>query len=161
MDNGGTISEETGEFMRGTRRLFMVTLRKDGSPTCHPMAAFYGGGALYLNMYRASAKAKNLGRDDRIACLLTTPYGADQFKAALYKGHSRELSNEEVFADEVPEGLAWARNPRSGGSQEQPDIPPEEERKIGDTAGRIKRGKRMIFEVSPDEVGMLQDVREA
>ena len=59
------------------------------------------------------------------------------------------------------EGLAWARNPRSGGSQEQPDIPPEEERKIGDTAGRIKRGKRMIFEISPDEVGMVQDVREA
>ena len=42
-----------------------------------------------------------------------------------------------------------------------PDIPPEDQRKIGDTAGRIIRGKRMIFEVSPDEVGMVQDVREA
>ena len=120
----------------------------------------YGGGALYLNMYRASAKAKNLGRDDRICCVLTTPYDAERFQGALYKGHARELSVEEVFADQVPEGLAWARNPRSGGSQEQPDIPPEETRKIGDTAGRIKRGKRMVFEISPDLVGWVGDVRE-
>jgi nitroimidazol reductase NimA-like FMN-containing flavoprotein (pyridoxamine 5'-phosphate oxidase superfamily) len=159
LDTDITFSEEADEFMRGSRRLFMVTLRKDGSPTCHPMAAFYGGGALYLNMYRASAKAKNLGRDARICCVLTTPFDAERFQGAVYKGHARELSVEEVFADEVPEGLAWARNPRSGGSQEQPDIPPEEERKIGETAGRIKRGKRMIFEISPDEVGMVQDQR--
>jgi len=141
--------------------MFMITLRKDGSPTCHPMAAFYGGGALYANMYRASIKAKNLARDDRICCVLASPFGAEQFQGAVYKGHARELSVEEVFADEVPEGLAWARNPRSQGSQEQPDIPPEEVRKIGDTAGRIKRGKRMVFEISPDEVGFVQDVREA
>lgn len=160
-DRAATPSEDVAEFMRGSRRLFMVTRRKDGSPTCHPMAAFYGGGALYLNMYRASAKAKNLGRDDRICCVLTTPYGAEHFGAAVYKGRARELSVEEVFADEVPEGLAWARNPRSGGSQAQPEIPPEDERKIGDTAGRIKRGKRMIFEISPDEVGMVEDLRGA
>jgi nitroimidazol reductase NimA-like FMN-containing flavoprotein (pyridoxamine 5'-phosphate oxidase superfamily) len=158
LDTGSAIPEDADEFMRGSRRLFMVTLRKDGSPTCHPMAAFYGG-SLYLNMYRASAKAKNLGRDDRICCVLTTPFDAERFQGAVYKGHARELSVDEVFADQVSEGLAWARNPRSGGSQEQPDIPPEEERKIGETAGRIKRGKRMIFEISPDEVAMIQDVR--
>ncbi|HET6875426.1 MAG TPA: pyridoxamine 5'-phosphate oxidase family protein, partial [Acidimicrobiales bacterium] len=104
LDRAATPPEDVDEFMRGSRRLFMVTKRKDGSPTCHPMAAFYGGGALYLNMYRASAKARNLGRDDRICCVLTTPYGAEQFRAAVYKGHARELSVEEVFADEVPEG---------------------------------------------------------
>ena len=161
LEKSAAFSEDADEFMRGSRRLFMITLRKDGSPTCHPMSAFYGGGALYLNMYRASAKAKNLARDDRICCVLATPYGAEHFQGAVYKGHARELSVEEVFADEVPEGLAWARNPRSGGSQEQPDIPPEEDRKIGDTAGRVKRGKRIIFEISPDQVGMVQDVREA
>jgi len=161
LNDGAGISEDVAAFMAGTRRAFMITLRKDGSPTCHPMAGFYGGGALYLNMYRASAKAKNLGRDDRICCVLTTPDGAEHFEGAVYKGHARELALEEVFAEEVPEGLAWARNPRSGGSQEMPDIPPEEARKIGDTAGRIMRGKRMIFEISPDEVGMVQDVREA
>ena len=160
MDDEAAISNDVAEFMRGTRRAFMITLRKDGSPTCHPMAGFYGGGALYLNMYRASVKAKNLGRDDRICCVLATPYDAEQFAGAVYKGHARELTVEEVFADEVPEGLAWARNPRSGGSQEKPEIPPEEERKIGDTAGRIMRGKRTVFEISPDQVGMVQDVRE-
>jgi len=161
LEDGPAISDDVAEFMRGTRRAFMITVRKDGSPTCHPMAGFYGGGALYLNMYRASAKAKNLGRDNRICCVLATPYGAEQFAGAVYKGRARELPVDEVFADEVPEGLAWARNPRSGGSQEKPDIPPEEERKIGDTAGRVMRGLRIIFEISPDQVGMVQDLRGA
>lgn len=153
------IDGDVADFMRANRRAFMITLRKDGSPTAHPMAAFYGGGALYVNIYRASAKAKNLGRDDRVCCVVATPADSEQFEAAVYSGHARELTLEEVFADEVPEGLAWARNPRSGGSQEQPDIPPEQERRIGDTAGRIKRGKRIVFEISPDEVGMIADVR--
>lgn len=155
------IPDGAAEFMRANRRAFMITLRKDGSPTAHPMAAFYGGGALYVNVYRASAKAKNLGRDDRVCCLVATQADADGFDAALYRGHARELSVEEIFAEQVSEGLAWARNPSSGGSQEQPDVPPEENRKIGDTAGRIQRGKRTVFEISPDTVGMVRDVREA
>lgn len=158
VDDDGA-SGDAKEFMRANRRAFMITLRKDGSPTAHPMAAFYGGGALYVNVYRTSAKARNLWRDDRVCCVLATPSNTD-FDGAVYKGQARELSVEEVFADQVPEGLAWARNPRSGGSQEQPEIPPEEERHIGDTAGRVKRGKRIIFEISPDELGMIQDVRE-
>lgn len=154
------IPEEAAEFMRANRRAFMITLRKDGSPTAHPMAAFYGGGALYVNMYRASAKARNLGRDDRVCCVLATPADAEDFEAAVYRGRARQLSTAEVFAEEVTEGLAWARNPRSGGSQEKPDIPPEADRKIGDTAGRIMSGKRTVFEISPQEVGMMQEVRE-
>jgi nitroimidazol reductase NimA-like FMN-containing flavoprotein (pyridoxamine 5'-phosphate oxidase superfamily) len=160
MNERAAFSSDAEEFMRSTRRAFMITLRKDGSPTAHPMAGFYGGGALYLNMYRASAKAKNIGRDDRVCCILATPAGSDRFDAAVYKGRARELPTEEVFADEVPEGLAWARNPRSSGAQDKPDIPPEETRKIGDTAGRIMSGKRAVFEISPDEVGMVRDLRE-
>lgn len=152
---------DAAEFMRHHRRTFMITLRKDGSPTAHPMAGFYGGGALYLNVYRASAKARNLERDDRICCLVTTPAGSEQFEAAVYRGRARVLPVEEVFAEEVPEGLAWARNPRSAGAQEQPDVPPEERRMIGDTAGRIQRGKRVILEISPDEVGMIGQARRS
>lgn len=159
MDTEQSRPVDAEEFMGQNRRTFMITLRKDGSPTAHPMAGFYGG-RLYLNAYRVSAKAKNLGRDDRICCVVATPADAEEFAAAVYRGRARLLPVDEVFADRVPEGLAWARNPRSAGSQEQPDAPPEDERMIGDTAGRIRRGKRVIFEISPDEVGMIGDVRE-
>ena len=153
------VPADAADFMRRNGRTFMITLRADGSPTAHPMAGFYGG-ALYLNTYRKSVKARNLGRDDRICCVLTNPSDAAGFEGALYRGRARMLSDEEVFAAEVPPGLAWARNPRSQGSQEQPDVPPEDERRIGETAGRVKRGVRVIFEVSADEAGMLAEVRD-
>lgn len=157
----GDIPDDAARFMQRNFRTFMITLRKDGSPTAHPMAGFYGDGNLFLNVYAKSAKARNLGRDDRICCLVTTPAEADDFDVALYKGVARQLSLDEVFAERVKSGLAWARNPRSQGSQDEPEIPDESERKIGETAGRIKAGKRVIFEISPDEVGKLSDVREA
>ena len=156
----GLVPKEADEFMRANKRTFMITLRKDGSPTGHPMAGFFGG-ALYLNMYRASIKSKNLDRDPRICCVLTNPSGADRFEGVLYRGKARMLTADEVFAEGVTEGLAWARNPRSDGSQEQPEIPDESERKIGETAGRIKRGVRVIYEISPDEVGVLNNVRRS
>ena len=88
------------------------------------------------------------------------------YSGALERHPALQLVFTEQGTSWIPETLGtldyfFTRMGSSGGSQEQPDIPPEEERKIGDTAGRIKRGKRMIFEISPDEVGMVQDVREA
>ena len=159
MADRSTIPEDAAQFMEDNRRTFMVTLRKDGSPTAHPMAGFFGG-SLYLNMYAASVKAKNLGRDARICCIVTNAADAQRFEGAIYKGEARALPVEEVFAERVPVGLAWARNPGSQGSQEQPDVPPEDQRKIGDTAGRVQRGVRVIYEIAPEKVGMIQELRE-
>jgi nitroimidazol reductase NimA-like FMN-containing flavoprotein (pyridoxamine 5'-phosphate oxidase superfamily) len=153
------VPDDAAEFLEENRRTFMITLRKDGSPTAHPMASWFGP-SLYLNTYGASAKARNLERDDRICCVVTNPSDAQDFEGAVFRGRARLVPQDEVFADEVPLGLAWARNPRSQGSQEKPDPPPEDERKIGETAGRVQRGVRVIFEISPDEVGMIQNVRE-
>ena len=152
------IPPDADDFMQQNGRTFMITLRKDGSPTAHPMAGFYGG-ALYLNMYAASAKSKNLGRDERICCVVTNSSDAREFEGAVYRGTARQVPMEEVFAEDVPQGLAWARNPRSEGAQEQPDVPPEDQRKIGETAGRIKRGVRIIYEIVPAEVGMIESIR--
>ena len=158
MKEATPIPEHVAEFMSNHRRTFMVTLRKDGSPTAHPMAGFFGG-SLYLNMYRASIKSRNLERDNRICCVVTNPSDAKEFSAAVYRGTARAVPVDEVFAETVPVGLAWVRNPRSEGSQEQPDVPPEEQRHIGETAGRIKRGVRVIWEVNLGEAGMIQDLR--
>jgi len=156
--NRAPIPDDASEFMERNGRTFMLTLRKDGSPTGHPMAGFFGG-ALYLNTYGASVKSKNLERDDRICCVVTNPSDAHDFEGVVYRGRARKVPVEEVFAEDVPQGLAWARNPRSEGSQEQPDVPPEDQRKIGETAGRIKRGVRVIYEIVPAEVAMIASAR--
>ncbi len=110
-------------------------------------------------MYAASVKSKNLNRDSRICCVVTTPSDAD-VEAVVYKGNARLVPVDEVFADGVPDGLALARNPRSGGAQEQPEIPDHDKRKIGETAGRVKAGLRVIYEVIPSEVGVIRKVRD-
>jgi nitroimidazol reductase NimA-like FMN-containing flavoprotein (pyridoxamine 5'-phosphate oxidase superfamily) len=56
------------------RRTFMATIRTDGSPTCHPMGTFYADGELYLTMYAKSAKHRNLSRDPRICCLVSSSF---------------------------------------------------------------------------------------
>ncbi len=127
MKDRPAIPQDASRFLESNHRTFMITLRKDGSPTGHPMAGFFGG-SLYMNMYGASVKAKNLERDDRICCVVTNPSEAKDFQGAIYRGKARLVPVEEVFAKEVSKGLAWVRNPRSQGSQEQPDVPPEDQR---------------------------------
>ena len=160
MSDPSAVPEDAQEFMKNHGRTFMITKRKDGSPTAHPMASWHGG-ELYLNMYRASIKSNNLDRDNRICCVITNRSDDVDLEAAVYRGEGRKLTIDEVFADQVTEGLAWARNPRSQGSQEQPDIPDEDKRKIGDTAGRIKRGVRVIWELTANRAGLIQNVRES
>ena len=36
-------------------RTFLLTLRPDGAPTCHPMVGLWRDGALWLNTYRVAA----------------------------------------------------------------------------------------------------------
>jgi hypothetical protein len=60
-------------FLREHTRTFLVTLRPDGAPTCHPMVGFWQDGALWLNTYRKSAKARNLMRSPRTACRPAVP----------------------------------------------------------------------------------------
>ena len=151
------VPKEVEDFLKENRRTFMITLRKDGSPTGHPMAGFYGGN-LYLNMYRKSVKSKNLDRDARISCVTTSPPEAADFRAAVYTGNARLLPVEEIFAEEVPEGLAAARNPRTP-TQDMPSIPNESERKIGDTAGRIMAGRRVVYEITPVKAAFLPEGR--
>ena len=159
MSDPYAVPDDAQDFMKNNGRTFMITKRKDGSPTAHPMASWYGG-FLYLNMYKASIKSKNLDRDPRICCVVTNRSDDVDLEAAVYRATGRKLTVDEVFAERVTDGLAWARNPRSEGSQEQPDIPDEDKRKIGDTAGRIKRGVRVIWELTANKAGLIQNVRE-
>ena len=43
------------DFLRAHTRTFLLTLRPDGAPTCHPMVGLWRDGALWLNTYRVAA----------------------------------------------------------------------------------------------------------
>ena len=62
MKDRPAIPQDASQFLESNHRTFMITLRKDGSPTGHPMAGFFGG-SLYMNMYGASVKAKQQTTD--------------------------------------------------------------------------------------------------
>lgn len=76
-----SIPPEALAFLQGHRRIFVLTRRKDGAPTIHPMTGEWRDNALYVNTYRKSQKVLNAQRDPRIAYLVTSddadvPFGA-------------------------------------------------------------------------------------
>lgn len=158
------VPKEVMDFMENNGRTFMITLRKDGSPTAHPMGGFVGGG-LYLNMYRDSVKFKNLNRDPSICCMLTTPSNAKDFKAAIYRGRARFVPYEETPGESAPKGLRRARAPYEQNNERPkpkdapPDDPVEAKRRLSAVEERVKAGIRVVFEIAPEQAGFLDKVR--
>lgn len=68
---------EVLDHLGGHARSFLFSLRRDGSPTAHPMTALVNAGALVFTTYRKSAKARNLERDARACALLLDGYASD------------------------------------------------------------------------------------
>ena len=144
MTASAPIPADVGRFLEANRRTFMITLRKDGSPTGHPVSVFSGGG-FFINMYTASLKSRNLARDGRTCCVVTTPSEAERFTGVLLRGRARPLPADEALASGAPAGLASARNPAAEG--------------LSDVAVRIENRVRTIYEVVPTESGTLERVR--
>jgi hypothetical protein len=158
---------EVDAFMKDFGRTFMITRRKDGSPTAHPMAGFYGEGRLYLNMYHKSLKHRNLQRDPHITCLVTTPSDQEDFRAVVYRGRARMLSIEETLAHDAPLGVQIGRVGsmegalREGGdtdrfSSEDPD---DLRKRAKIMVERIAKQTRVLWEVVPDQADFLDQVR--
>ena len=160
------VPKEVRDFMDNNGRTFMLTLRKDGSPTGHPMGGFWGGG-LYLNMYRDSVKNKNLLRDPSICCITTTPSDAKDFKAIVYRGSARAVPVEETSGEAAPAGLRRARAPleqnnaRPKPKEAPPDDPVEAQRRLDAVKEKVKAGLRLVYEVVPEQTGMLDKLRGA
>jgi Pyridoxamine 5'-phosphate oxidase len=159
---------EVDAFMDENGRTFMITRRKDGSPTAHPMAAFYGEGRLYLNMYHKSLKHRNLQRDPHITCLVTTPSDQEDFRAVVYRGRARMLSIEETLADDAPLGVQIARvGSMDGALRESGDTarfasedPDDLRKRAKIMVQRIAKQTRVLWEVVPDQVEFLDGMRE-
>jgi hypothetical protein len=161
------IPDDIDAHIERSMRTFIVTRRKDGSPTCHPMARFYADRGYYLNMYAASIKHKNLERDPRIAVLVTSNSDDANFKAVLLRGRARLLSAAETLAEDAPHGVVGARGINMEGVKSVEDAP---DKFVGEDPDdwlkraaimvqRIRDRVRVIWQVEPERADWLQDVR--
>lgn len=80
------IPDDVSAFLDRHTRGFLVTHRKDGSPTIHPMTAFFADGRVTMSTYRKSVKARNVERDPRAAVLIVNGYGGDDVRGVLVRG---------------------------------------------------------------------------
>src|SRR5262249_19362658 len=133
---GSPLPPAAEEFLRAHTRTFLVTLRPDGVPACHPMVGLYHEGALYLTTYRKSAKVRNLTADPRVACVVVTPDDDPEFRGVVLRGRA------EILA--AGAAMPWT---------------PEAPRPAGTGAGGarlvqspVAEGKRVGGRVVPDEV---------
>ncbi|MEE9285772.1 MAG: pyridoxamine 5'-phosphate oxidase family protein [Dehalococcoidia bacterium] len=142
---GAGVPQDVDDFLASHSRTFLLTLRPDGSPTAHPMTGLYNNGALSFSTYRKSAKTRNVQRDPRAACLVTTTHDDPDFQAVVFRGPARVLESQEMPQRRRPTG----------------DTPSVSSGTASRATKRLKSGKRIILEVAPELVGFLDDLRKA
>lgn len=134
-----TIPDDVAAFLGRHTRVFLLTRRRDGSPTIHPMTGFFADGRVSMSTYRKSAKARNVERDPRAACLVVNGYGKDDVRGVLVRG--RGALRQAAMA--VPTEGREAPAKVSGSVSAR-------------VADRMATGKRVFLDIEPDEVTVVQ-----
>jgi len=129
------------EFLRAHTRTFLVTVRADGAPACHPMVGLWQRGALYMNTYRKSAKARNIELEPRVACVVVTGDDEPRFRGVVLRGRAEIVPPHPPSAARVRPD---ARRPPGVG---------DEVASLVQT--RLAEGKRVVVRVVPDEVRLV------
>lgn len=139
----GSISPGVEAFLRNHPRAFLLTLRRDGSPTGHPMTAIFRGGVLYFNTYRRSAKVKNIERDPRVSCLVTTMDDDPEPRGVVLDGTAEILPGDALPSFAAGSSPGAARLPKERGVSEGVLSRIEE---------RLRSGKRVLVRITPERV---------
>jgi hypothetical protein len=134
------IPDDVAAFLGRHTRAFLVTRRKDGSPTIHPMTAFFADGRVTMSTYRKSVKARNVERDPRAACLVVNGYAKNDVQGVLVRGRG-EIRRAESPAMPGPSSEAA---PKVSGVV------------VGRVAERMASGKRIFLDVVPESAGFVQ-----
>jgi PPOX class probable F420-dependent enzyme len=129
------------EFLRAHTRTFLLTVRADGRPACHPMVGLWHRGALYMNTYRKSAKARNIARDARVACVVVTGDDEPRFQGVVLRGRAEIMPPRLPSAE--PAGPVGARP--AGVGEDVTTL----------VQMRLAEGKRVVVRVVPDEVRLV------
>jgi hypothetical protein len=133
-----TIPDDVAAFLARHTRTFLVTRRRDGGPTIHPMTAFFADGRVTMTTYRKSVKARNVERDPRASCLVVNGYDKADARGVLVKGRGALR--------------AGALAPPAGGGE----APKVSGGVTGRVADRMASGKRVFLDVVPDEAAFVQ-----
>lgn len=133
-----TIPDDAAAFLARYTRAFLLTRRRDGSPTIHPMTAFFADGRVTMTTYRKSAKARNVERDARAGCLVVNGYAKDDVQAVLVRGRGAIRAG----ALPPPTGLSEAPKVSDGVTAR--------------VADRMASGKRVFLDIEPDAVAFAQ-----
>jgi nitroimidazol reductase NimA-like FMN-containing flavoprotein (pyridoxamine 5'-phosphate oxidase superfamily) len=83
-------------FLESAGRGFLVTRRRDGSPTVHPLTPLWADGAVHFNTYRKSAKVRNALRHPRVSCVLTSADDDPAYFAVECRGRAVVLDLEDI-----------------------------------------------------------------
>ena len=133
------VPPEVDEFLSQHSRTFLFTLRKDGSPTAHPMLGIYGDGILSFSSYRGSAKTYNAQRRNKACCLVVDGYETERPRGVVFRGNA-----ETVEADQMPERRRLTET----------RVTPGVSGRAGD---RLKTGKRILIKVAADDTAAFLD----
>jgi hypothetical protein len=128
------IADDVAAFLTKHTRVFLLTRRKDGAPTIHPMTGFFADGHVTMTTYRKSAKARNVEHDPRAGCVVVNGYGRDDVQAVAVRGRA-VLRQAEMQALPASERAA----------------PKVSESVAARVADRMASGKRVFLDVVPDE----------
>jgi hypothetical protein len=145
------IRDDVAAFLGRHTRAFLLTRRRDGSPTIHPMTAFFADGRMTMTTYRKSAKARNVERDGRAACLVVNGYGKADVRAVLVRGRGR-LRQAPLAALPAAE-RAELPSSTSDTGHPQPKVSGDVTARV---AARMASGKRVFLDVEPDRVDPVQ-----
>jgi hypothetical protein len=130
------IGSEEDAFLRANRRVFLLGLRADGSPTGWPMIGIYDGERMEFSTYARSQKVRDFQRNP-MACCLVAPAASD--RALMLRGAIEVLAGH-------PEG-----------SMEAEVLPGVSvDREIAETArARAATGKRVTLRLTPHEARFI------
>ena len=135
-----TIPDDVATFLGRYTRVFLLTRRRDGSPTIHPMTGFWADGRVTMSTYRKSAKGRNVERDPRAACLVVNGYGKDDVRGVLVRGRGSLRQATTAVAPSSSESAA-------------PKVSDSVTSRVAD---RMASGKRVFLDVEPDEAAFVQ-----
>ncbi len=136
-----TIPDDLAAFLAGHTRAYLLTRRRDGAPTIHPMTAFFADGRMTMTTYRKSTKARNVERDGRAACLVVNGYGKTDVQAVLVRGRAA-LRSAALAVPAVSE-------------RDEPKVSSTVASRVAD---RMASGKRVYLDVHADEVDGVQQL---
>ena len=134
-----TKPDDVAALLARSTRVFLITRRRDGGPTIHPMTGFFADGRITMTTYRKSAKARNVERDPRAACLMVNGYGKADVQAVCVRGRAGIRSGDAI----APPARAT----------EAPKVSTDVVSRVAD---RMASGKRVLLDVVPDEAAFVQ-----